>query len=340
LGKGEVWEQNRIVPTEKVLKEKDVAPMRLSSKEGLALLNGTQFSLAYACHIVTEGLGLLQLANRVAALSMDAYNCDVAPLHSLIHQVRPHAGQRQVAEEILTLLSDSEMRRIPRSSVQDPYSFRCVPQVHGASFQALSHARDVVNTEINSVTDNPLVFHEGNCILSGGNFHAQPLALALDYICIALAELGNISERRIYQLINGDRGLPVYLTKEAGLNSGFMIAQYTAASIVSQNKQYCMPASVDSIVSSKGQEDHVSMAANAATKAWKVLENLKNILAVEWLVAAQALEFRRPAKSAAEVEKLVEQLRAKVPFLENDRFMHADLSATVSLVETWLEEQL
>ena len=340
LGKGSVIVDNRLLPAESALKEKNLFPARLESKEGLALLNGTQFSLAYACVIVSEGLALLHLANQLAALSMEAYNCDTAPLNALIHQVRPHATQALVAAEIMEHLQNSEMRSYPKNSVQDPYSFRCVPQVHGASLHALNHAAEVIQTEINSVTDNPLVFHENDLVLSGGNFHAQPLALILDYAAIALAELGNISERRVYQLINGDRGLPSYLTKEAGLNSGFMIAQYTAASVVSQNKQYCTPASVDSIVSSKGQEDHVSMAANAATKALKVLENLKILLAIEWLTAAQALEFRRPAKCSNSVENMVDLIRKKIEPLEKDRLMHTDLNQAVSVVQSWIEKHL
>jgi histidine ammonia-lyase len=222
--------------------------------------------------------------------------------------------------------------------VQDPYSFRCVPQVHGASYQAISHAEEIINTEINSVTDNPNVFHEADKILSGGNFHAQPLALVLDYLAIAMAELGSISERRVYQLINGDRGLPAFLTKYPGLDSGFMIAQYTAASIVSQNKQYCTPASVDSIVSSMGQEDHVSMAANAATKAYKVLQNLKSLLGIELLTAGQAFEFRRPVKSSDTLEEMYTELRRQVSFLEEDRLMHDDLKIAENLVKKWVEE--
>ncbi len=340
LGKGFVRSEGLVQPAESALKNKGLQAISLQSKEGLALLNGTQFSLAYACFLVTEGLALLHLSNTLAAMSMEAYNCDIAPFDSLIHLARPHSGQVQVAAEVCAILSGSGIRDMERSSVQDPYSFRCVPQVHGASMAAIQHALDIVNTEINSVTDNPLVFSDADLVLSGGNFHAQPLALVLDYLCIALAELGNISERRVYQLINGDRGLPSYLTKEAGLNSGFMIAQYTAASIVSQNKQYCSPASVDSIVSSKGQEDHVSMASNAATKAFRVMENLKMLLAIEWLTAAQAMEFRRTARTSPQLEAMIERLRAVVKPLEADRFMHADLQATQLLVQSWLEETI
>ena len=282
---------------------------------------------------------LFHISNHIAALSMEAYLCDRAPLHPLIHKVRNHKGQIRAAEEILSLLEGSDLGKQPRLSVQDPYSFRCVPQVHGASYHAILHAMETVQAEINAVTDNPLIFDKEELILSGGNFHAQPLALILDYLAIALAELGSISERRVYQLINGDRGLPAFLTAKPGLDSGFMIAQYTAASIVSQNKQLCTPASVDSIVSSKGQEDHVSMAANAATKGYKVLQNLKSLLGIELLTAAQALEFRRPHTSSEKLERIYQALRQEIPFMETDRMMYPDLHASVGFVEKWIHHE-
>ncbi len=333
LGRGLVYYQGVIKSTEDILKITGIKSISLTSKEGLALLNGTQFSLAHAIHAVSEGMSLFHICNQVAALSMEAFQCDISPYNALLHIVRPHKGQKITAEAIFNYLKDSPFRKLPQSSVQDPYSFRCVPQVHGASYQALVHALDVINTEINSVTDNPMVFDESDLILSGGNFHAQPLALVLDYLAIALAELGSISERRVYQLINGDRGLPAFLTKYPGLDSGFMIAQYTAASIVSQSKQYCSPASIDSIVSSKGQEDHVSMAANAATKIMKVVSNLKSLVAIEWLTSAQALEFRRPTMTSHALEKCYQELRTHIPMLEEDRLMHDDMMRARKLVE-------
>lgn len=338
LGVGKVYLGGEVMDSKTALEIKNITPIVLKSKEGLALLNGTQFSLAYASVIVAEAKSIFNLANKIAALSMDAYVCDISPFDHLLHDIRPHKGQLITAAQIHKLLSESDVRNIEKLSVQDPYSFRCVPQVHGASYQAISHAEEIINTEINSVTDNPNVFHEADKILSGGNFHAQPLALVLDYLAIAMAELGSISERRVYQLINGDRGLPAFLTKYPGLDSGFMIAQYTAASIVSQNKQYCTPASVDSIVSSMGQEDHVSMAANAATKAYKVLQNLKSLLGIELLTAGQAFEFRRPVKSSDTLEEMYTELRSQVPFLEEDRLMHDDLKTAENLVKKWVEE--
>ncbi len=333
LGEGTAYYKGVKCETASALKAEHITPIALKSKEGLALLNGTQFSLAYATNIITKAEKLFDLANKICALSMDAYLCDIAPFDHLLHDVRPHEGQRKTANQIYNLLKDSTLRNVTKQSVQDPYSFRCVPQVHGASWTAIQHAKDVITTEINAATDNPMVFDQEDKILSGGNFHAQPLALVLDYLAIALAELGNISERRVYQLINGDRGLPAFLTKYPGLDSGFMIVQYTAASIVSQNKQYCTPASVDSIVSSKGQEDHVSMAANAATKCAKVMDNLVSLIAIELLTAGQAFEFRRPAEISPALETLFMDLRQRVPVLEEDRIMHDDMIKAVSLIK-------
>lgn len=297
----------------------------LREKEGLAILNGTQFSLAYAVANVGKALRLCQASNMIAALSMEAFLCDNAPYHEAVHAVRAQHGQVHTAAEIRRLRSDSPLSKVPKQSVQDPYSFRCVPQVHGASLDAIRHSLAVIERELNSVTDNPLIFPDQDLILSGGNFHAQPLALALDQLAIATAELGSISERRIYQLINGERDLPYFLVDDAGINSGFMITQYTAASIASQNKQLCTPASVDSIISCKGQEDHVSMAANAATKCYQVVNNLARILSLELMVAAQALEYRRPLQSSPEIEELVAGLRAKVSRYDTDRTMHTDI---------------
>ncbi|MBK9256015.1 MAG: histidine ammonia-lyase [Saprospiraceae bacterium] len=338
LGKGHVYYKGTITESEIALEKENIQPIRLKAKEGLALLNGTQFSLAFAAYIVSQSEKLFLLANKIAALSMEAYHCDISPFISSLHRIRPHEGQVKTANYIYNYLKDSELRDEPLVSVQDPYSFRCVPQVHGASYAAIKHASEVVKTEINSVTDNPNVFDLEDMILSGGNFHAQPLALILDYMAIALAELGNISERRVYQLINGDRGLPPFLISEPGLNSGFMIAQYTAASIVSANKQLCTPASIDSIVSSKGQEDHVSMAANAATKCFKILSNLYSLLGIELMTAGQAFDFRRPLKSSTELETLQKVLRAEITFLDQDRLMHDDMVKAESIIKKLIHE--
>lgn len=308
-------------------------PIRLQSKEGLALLNGTQFCQAYGVWCLLEGRRLRRIANLCAALSVDAFDCRLSPFDERLHLIRPHEGQLKTAAAIRRLLEDSEMARLEKSNVQDPYAFRCVPQVHGASHDAIAHVERVFSTEMNSVTDNPTIFPDDDAILSGGNFHAQPLALALDYLAIALAELGSISERRTYQLISGQRGLPPFLVKNGGLHSGLMIPQYTAASIVSQSKQLCTPASVDSIVSSNGQEDHVSMGANAATKAYRVAKNLESILAIEFFTAAQAISFRRPAKTSSLLEAVLADYRQVVPVLESDRFLHQDLAKTVAFLQ-------
>ena len=268
---------------------------------------------------------LIQWADVAGALSADAFMAKDEPFRHSIHRVRPHKGQIETAQNILRLLKGSELQQEQKQQVQDPYSFRCIPQVHGASKDAIDNITRIVETEINSVTDNPIVFHDDDAILSGGNFHGQPLALNLDFLAIALSELANISERRTYLLVSGQRGLPPFLAPDAGVNSGFMIAQYTAAAIVSQNKQLCTPASVDSIVSSNGQEDHVSMGANAATKLYRVVKNVQRVLAIELLTAAQALEFRRPKKTSPILEAVISRLRSEVSFMDKDRVLHNDL---------------
>jgi histidine ammonia-lyase len=250
-----------------------------------------------------------------------------------LHDVRAHKGQIETAKQIRNLLANSEIISHPKVQVQDPYAFRCIPQVHGASFDTFQYVASVIETEMNSVTDNPNIFVDDDLILSGGNFHGQPLALVLDFLAIAIAELGSISERRTYQLISGLRNLPAFLTPNPGLNSGMMIPQYTAASIVSQSKQLCTPASVDSIVSSNGQEDHVSMGANAATKCYKVVENTQRVLAIELLNAAQALEFRRPLKSSNAVEQLVADYRKVVTYNTVDRALYMDIEASVHFIK-------
>ncbi len=333
IGLGEVWLDGQRVPAEQALQNHAWKPLTFKAKEALAMLNGTQFSLAYATWCLIESRRLAEQADLNAAIGYDAFNCRLSPLDAHIHQVRPHAGQLSTAKKILDLLQGSEISNGLKTSVQDPYAFRCVPQVHGASRDALAYIEKMVETELNSVTDNPNIFPEDDLILSGGNFHAQPLALPLDHLALALSELGNISERRLYQLISGQRGLPAFLTSNPGLNSGLMIAQYTAASIVSQNKTYCMPASADSIVSCNGQEDHVSMAANAGTKARRVVLNLERLLAIEFMAAVQALEFRRPLRSSERIEEIAAKYREVVPRLEEDRVLSVDMEATVAFLK-------
>ncbi|WP_303311201.1 histidine ammonia-lyase [Hymenobacter sp. BT730] len=335
LGLGEVNYQGYRLKAADALHLFSWEPVRLGAKEGLALLNGTQFMLAYGVHSFMRAQRLAQAADVIGALSLEAFDGRPEPFDARLHQIRPHAGQLKVAERIRGLLAGSELQQQPKKAVQDPYSFRCQPQVHGATRDALAYVSQVMETECNAVTDNPNIFPETDAILSGGNFHGQPLALALDFMAIAVAELGSISERRTYQLISGQRGLPPFLVAEPGLNSGFMIPQYTAASIVSQSKQLCTPASIDSIVSSNGQEDHVSMGANAATKGLRVIQNTEQVLGIELLNAAQALAFRRPARTSLQLEQLVEAFRQRVPFNGHDRVLYPDLHAAAAFVRTY-----
>jgi histidine ammonia-lyase len=332
LGKGEVNYQNKKQNAADVLKSVKLEPVKLKSKEGLALLNGTQFMSAYGIYILLRTEKLNNWSDTIGAMSLDAFDGRIDPFKDHIHTIRPHNGQLQTAKTFRTILEGSEIIAQPKKQVQDPYSFRCIPQVHGATKDTTAYVRSVFETEINSVTDNPTIFPEYDEIISGGNFHGQPLALALDFLCIAVAELGSISERRTYQLIAGLRNLPAFLIAKPGLDSGFMIPQYTAASIVSQNKQLCTPASADSIVSSNGQEDHVSMGANAATKCLKVLENTERVLAIELMNSAQALEFRRPLRSSKTIENLHSLFRKKVGFIENDKIMYKELDAALNFL--------
>ena len=333
IGEGKVYYQNKKQPAKNVLKKFGWKPIHLKSKEGLALLNGTQFMSAYGVHCILESYRLASYADLISALSLDAFDGRIEPFSKKLHHVRPHLGQASVAEDVKNILKGSEILSQKKKHVQDPYSFRCIPQVHGASLDAINYAAMIFHTEMNSVTDNPIIFPDEDKIISGGNFHGQPLALALDFLAIALSELGSISERRTYQLISGQRDLPPFLVAKPGLNSGFMIPQYTAASIVSQNKQLCTPASIDSIVSSNGQEDHVSMGANAATKVFRVVQNLKSILAIELFTAAQALEFRRPMKSSPAIEKFVANYRKSVKFVNEDRILFDDINKTKKFLE-------
>lgn len=325
IGMGNVYYKGALRTAEDALSRHNWRPLTLRSKEGLALLNGTQFMSSYGAWCVHHATRISKWADLIAAISFDAFDGHLDPFHPSVHQIRPHNGQIETAENMRRHLEGSEICKQPKSHVQDPYSFRCVPQVHGASKDAISYVSKTILTEINSVTDNPTIFLEENKVVSAGNFHGQPLALALDFLAMALSELGNISERRTYQLISGQRGLPPFLAKDAGLHSGFMIPQYTAASIVSRNKQLCSPASVDSIVSSNGQEDHVSMGANAAVKAYSVVNNLYDILAIELLTACQALDFRRPLKSSKVVEAVFDSFRQEVPFMDADRVLSVDI---------------
>jgi histidine ammonia-lyase len=275
------------------------------------------------------------LADVISAVSLEGFDGRIEPFNELIHYVRPHKGQVVTAQRMNELLEGSQIIAQEKAHVQDPYSFRCIPQVHGASKDAIDYVKKVFKTEINSVTDNPNIFKDEDLIVSGGNFHGQPLALALDFLGIALAELGSISERRTYQLISGLRGLPAFLVDNPGLNSGFMIPQYTAASIVSQNKQLATPASIDSIVSSNGQEDHVSMGSNAATKCLRIIENLERILAIELMNASQAIEFRRPLKSSAFIEQFLKSYRSEVSFVKEDRILHYDIENSIAFLRSF-----
>lgn len=333
FGEGKVYFKGKKVSGKSILRKFDWPKIKLKSKEGLALLNGTQFMTAYGVHLVLKSYKLSYLSDLIGTLSLEAYDGRISPFKHLIHLIRPHNGQLKTAKRINEFLQGSEIIQQQKEHVQDPYSFRCMPQVHGASKDAFEYVKNVFTTEINSVTDNPNIFIEEDEIISGGNFHGQPLALALDFIAIALAELGNISERRIFQLVSGLRGLPPFLVKNPGLNSGFMIPQYTAASIVNQNKQLANPCSTDSIVSSNGQEDHVSMGANSATKAKRIVDNLETILAIELLNASQALHFRKPLKTSPFLESILESYRSEVKFIENDKILSAEIEKTVLFIK-------
>ncbi len=326
LGEGLVWNGNKTAFAKAQLKKHNLKPIKLQSKEGLALLNGTQFMSAYGVFALLKCHKLSYLSDIIGALSIDAFDCNLSPFDPLVHFVRPHRGQIKTAERLLELLDGSDIALTEKVNVQDPYSFRCIPQVHGASKDAIDFATRTFKTEINSVTDNPNIFPNEDKIISGGNFHGQPLALALDFLSIAMAELGSISERRVYQLISGLRGLPPFLVDNPGLNSGMMIPQYTAASIVSQNKQLCTPSSVDSIVSSNGQEDHVSMGANAATKLLRVVENIETLLSIELLNAAQAIHFREPLKTSPFLLSFLKSYREVVSFAASDRILSNDIN--------------
>lgn len=334
IGEGEVLYAGKKRATAELFDTLGWKSLQLQAKEGLALLNGTQFMSAYGVHALLQSSDLLDKADFIAAASLDAFDGRLEPFHPAIQAVRPHPGQMKVADNVSEHLVGSALQAMPKTAVQDPYSFRCIPQVHGATRDVWDFVASVFAREINAVSDNPNIFPELDLIISGGNFHGQPLAMGLDQLAIAMSEIGSISERRIFQLISGVRGLPPFLTANSGLNSGFMIPQYTAASIASQNKQLAMPASVDSITSSNGQEDHVSMGANAATKLHRLLDNVQRILAIEWMNACQALDFRQ-AKSSATIEAAKANYRQVVPHLDGDRYLHDDLLKSEAFIAAW-----
>ncbi|MFM2377204.1 MAG: hypothetical protein RLZZ165_2301 [Bacteroidota bacterium] len=336
VGEGEVRIKGHRMPASQMLKERGWAPIRLQSKEALALLNGTQFMLAYGMHILMRGRRIADIADQIAALSLDAFDGRLDPFHHRLHDIRPHTGQVRVASNVRKCLEGSEITQRKKVDVQDPYSFRCVPQVHGASRDALAYCTQTFLTEMNSTTDNPNIFVEENLILSGGNFHGQPLAMALDLLSIALAEWGSISERRLFQLLAGTRGLPAFLAVNPGLESGLMITQYTSAAIVSQNKQLCTPAVIDTIPSSNGQEDHVSMGANAAVKCLQICDNLFTILGIELIAASQAMWFRRPLKTSPHLEEVLVRFRNEVKPLVSDRIMQPDIESAADFVKYWI----
>lgn len=333
IGEGEVNYKGEKIPASEALRKEGLEPLSLGAKEGLALLNGTQFMSAYAVFILGQSSRLWDEVLTTAAISIDAFDGSPSPFDPDVHKVRNHRGQILVSEQILKILKGSEILYQKKNYVQDPYSFRCIPQVLGAASDVLENATAIVNDEINAVTDNPTIFSDQDKVISAGNFHGEPLALQLDFICMALAEIGSVSERRTYQLVNGKRGLPDFLTPQPGLNSGFMIAQYTAASVVSQNKQLTVPASTDTIESSNGQEDHVSMGANAATKALRVLENLYKIIGIELFTSAQALSFRKPLKSSPYIEDYIADYRKVVPQLEKDESMYPHIKNSINFIK-------
>lgn len=332
IGVGDVYYKGKKCEAISVLDEFGWEPVKLMSKEGLALLNGTQFMSANGVFAILKALRITRRADMIGALSLEAFDGRIDPFMDCIQRIRPHKGQIETADAFRRILDGSQIVAQHKKHVQDPYSFRCIPQVHGATKDAIRYVASVLLTEINSVTDNPTIFPEQDQIISGGNFHGQPLAISYDFLAIALAELGNISERRVAQLIMGLRGLPEFLVANPGLNSGFMIPQYAAASMVSQNKMYCFAASTDSIVSSNGQEDHVSMGANAATKLYKVMDNLEHILAIELMNAAQGVEFRRPLKTSPILEQFLSEYRKEVPFIKDDIVMYKEIHRTVSFL--------
>ena len=338
IGMGTVLYKGQERPSAEVFAELGLSTVRLKSKEGLALLNGTQFMSAHAVWCMLKSRRLMAWADIIGAISLDAFDGRIEPFYPLTHQLRPHKGQIGTAARFLSLLEGSELISRPKEHVQDPYSFRCIPQVHGAVKDTMTYVESVIDTEINSATDNPNVFPDEDMIISAGNFHGEPIAIPMDMLALAMSEIASISERRIYRLISGQRGLPSFLVAKPGLNSGFMIPQYTAASIVSQNKGLCWPASCDTVSSSQDQEDHVSMGANAATKLARVVDNVEEVLAIELMNAAQALDFRRPAKTSPKLEAILADYRKEVPFIDVDTYMHPLILKSIDFIrnETYI----
>lgn len=333
IGEGEVYYQGKKYNSSKILEKFNWQPISLEAKEGLALLNGTQFMAAHGVAVVLKSEIIFKSADMISALSLDAFDGRPDPFYEGIHRLRPHNGQVKTAENMRKILKGSEMIERHKEHVQDPYSFRCIPQVHGAAKDTFEHMKSVLLTEINSVTDNPTIFPDEDKIISGGNFHGEPLALVFDFLSVALSEIGSISERRVYRLISGWRNLPEFLVASPGLNSGFMIPQYSAASVVSRNKQLCTPASADSIPSSNEQEDHVSMGANGATKLLEITENTERIIGIELFNAAQAFEFRRPLKTSKHLEKLLTAFRKEVSFIDEDKIMYPEIERSIKFVQ-------
>ena len=332
VGLGEVEYQGRVISGAEILRRKRWKPIELASKEGLALLNGTQNMSAFAVWSLLQAQRLSDWADKIAAMSLDAYDGRIEPFTEIVHLVRPHKGQIETAARMKEMLEGSQLIVNSKAHVQDPYSFRCVPQVHGAVKDTLRYVKSVIDIEINSATDNPTVSPEEDIIISAGNFHGEPIALPIDFLSIAMSELANISERRIYRLVSGTRGLPSFLVANPGVNSGFMITQYTAASCVSLNKSLAMPSSVDSIPSCQDQEDHVSMGANAAIKLYKVILNTERVLAIELFNAAQALDFRLPLRSSPKIMEIHDEYRKVVPFILNDELMYPYIELSIQFL--------
>lgn len=333
FGEGDFWDGKTMTPAKEMLQKHNLEPIQLAAKEGLALINGTQFILAHAVNGLDKMAYLLDLADLAGSMSLEGYQGSAAPFRADLHELRPFKGCKAVAGRIRGFLDGSQntASHLDCTRVQDPYSMRCMPQVHGASRNAFYHLEELVSIELNSVTDNPIIIDEQTAI-SGGNFHGQPLAMALDYLSLATAELGNISDRRCYLLLDGQYGLPRLLTEAGGLNSGFMIPQYTTAALVTENKSLCFPASADSVPTSLGQEDHVSMGSISGRRFNQILGNLEKILAIELMYAAQAMEFRRPNRFSDIVEENHALIRSLVPKLTIDRLLKDDINAMIGLV--------
>ena len=335
IGEGQVYCNGSIKDVKEILNKFDLSPLKLKSKEGLALLNGTQFMSGYGLHLLFQSYKISYMADLIASVSLDAFDCRTEPFDNLIQKVRLHRGQTIIANRINNFRNNSEIAKSEKIHTQDPYSFRCIPQVHGATLDTIHYATGVIIKEVNSVNDNPIIFHKEDRIISGGNFHGQPLAYVLDFLKIAISEIGNISERRTYNLISGQRNLPSFLVNNPGLNSGFMIPQYTAASLVSLNKQLSSPSSVDSIVSSNCQEDHVSMGANSAILLFDISENVKKILSIELFNSAQAIDLKKPLKTSNFLHQFISIYRNKVEFISEDKLMHNEINSTLDFIESY-----